>query len=404
MSHTPDNDKNVLIFASETSVSCKFADQICNHLGVIRSKCEILRFNDDESQPQFKESVSNKICVVIACLYQTPERNSNDSFMVLLQMCNALFTSQAKEIIIMSPYTPYARQDKPDDKRSCITSGLFARLLKSSCIDIPVRYITFDLHAGQLSTVFQVAGIRTDNLHSEAHMIAYVKEVIFKELGTTSDDVVVVAPDAGAIKRAKRVARDDTGLSCGYAYMDKTRAKAGVVESVTLVGDVKNKYAIVVDDMCDTGGTLCKSALKLKEEGVLKVIVMVCHGVFSKNALNLLQQCPDIDLIVTTNTCDKSYLLSDPITKGKHDNITYQHVITHPKIHLIDISWLAAEAIRRRIGKESVSELFDMHFTSQKHMSYITRKTRKNSSPSSISSDEEKPNLLEMTYNGTSHS
>jgi ribose-phosphate pyrophosphokinase len=401
MSHTPENSNNVLIFASETPESCKLADQICYHLGVNRSMCEVRRFNDDESQPQFKVSVSNRICVVITSLYQTTERNSNDSFMVLLQMCNALFTSQAKEIIIMSPYTPYARQDKPDDKRSCITSGLFARLIKSSCDDVPVRYITFDLHAGQLSTVFQVAGIRTDNLHSEAHMVTYIKEVILKELGTTTDNIVVVAPDAGAVKRAKRVARDETGLDCGHAHMDKTRSKAGVVDAVAMVGDVKNKYAIVVDDMCDTGGTLCQAALKLKEEGALGVIVMICHGVFSKNALDRLQTCDDINLIVTTNTCDKSYILSDPITKGKHENVTYQYLKTHPKIHMIDISWLAAEAIRRRIGKESLSEVFDMDFTSQKHMDYVMRKIR-SSSPSSTSSDDEKPNLLEMTYNSSS--
>lgn len=385
------DNRNVLIFSSETNESHNFANLICNHLGASLSECEIRRFNDDESQPQFKVSVANKVCVIVAALYQTETRNSNDSVMVLLQMCNALYTSHADEIIIFSPYTPYARQDKPDDKRSCITSGLFAKLLKSACFDVPVRYITFDLHAGQLSTVFFNAGVRNDNLHSEPHMITYIKEVILKELNATSDDIVIVAPDAGAAKRAKRVARDGNGLMCGDAHMDKTRAGAGVIESVTLSGDVKNRYAIIVDDMCDTGGTLCSASRKLMEEGAVGVIVMVCHGVFSKNALEKLQACPDINLVVTTNTCDKSYHMSEPITRGKYDNITYQQLINYPKIHMIDVSWLAAEAIRRRIGKESVSELFDLNFTSQKHMDYVMS-TKPNPE------NDNEMNKLEMTY------
>lgn len=402
MSTLSQDNNNVLIFANETLESNKLASQICEHLGVQKSECVIKRFNDDESQPQFQVSVSNKICVVISCLHQTIDRNSNDEFLVLLQMCNALFTSQAKEIIIMSPYTPYARQDKPDDKRSCITSGLFARLIKAACVDVPVRYITFDLHAGQLCTVFQVAGIRTDNLHTEPHFITFIKKVIFKQPNITNENIVVVAPDAGAAKRAKRVAQDNVGLSCGHAHMDKTRSGAGVVDSVTLVGEVKNKYAIIVDDLCDTGGTLCKSAKKLKEEGVLGVIVMVCHGVFSKNALNTLQNCDDIDLIVTSNTCDKSYDLSEPITVGDNDELTYHTINTHNKINIIDVSWLAAEAIRRRVGKESVAQLFDMNYTSEKHMMKVIEEQEdiKKNKKDNQEVKKEKPNLLEMAYNG----
>jgi ribose-phosphate pyrophosphokinase len=280
-------------------------------------------------------------------------------------MCDALRTSQAKEIIILAPYTPYARQDKPDDKRSCVTSGLFANLINTACGKTPVRYITFDLHAGQLWTVFNSVGVLCDNLHSEAHMITFVKEFIVKKWAINpSNDIMAVAPDGGAAKRAKRFADETDGLNCGYALMDKTRAGAGVIASVSLIGDIKGKHTILSDDMCDTGGTICAAAEKLKEEGAASVTVMFCHGVFSNNALSKLQNTNAIDMVVFTNTCDKSYQLSTETIVGENNDIVFQQLTNYDKCYMIDVTWLAAKAIDCRLSDGSVSELFELKCTS----------------------------------------
>jgi ribose-phosphate pyrophosphokinase len=370
-------ESKFLVFPSESKQSSILAEKIANGLGVEVSRCDVVRFKDDESQPQFKVSVNNKICVVVTSLHQT-DRNSNDNSWVLLQMCNALHTSHAKEIIIVAPYTPYARQDKPDDNRSCVTSGLFAKLLNASCGSTPVRYITLDLHAGQLWTVFNALEVRMDNLHSEPHMISLVKEMVMKKHSICNDDIMVVAPDGGAAKRAKRFADEDTGLNCGYALMDKTRKKAGEVASVSLIGSVKNMHAIIGDDMCDTGGTICRAAEKLKEEGAKSVTVMFCHGVFSGNALKRLQESPAIDMVVFTNTCDKSYNVNEPVTLGEHDNITFSQLVDYPKFYMIDITWLLSQAVKCRLTRGSVSKLFELRCTSEKHMQHLMKDGKKN--------------------------
>lgn len=366
----------VVIFAGETIESHRLADLVCSHLEINKSKCKVARFNDDESQPQFGVSVANKIVVLVSCLHQTSQRNSNDNMMVLFQMCRAAFASQAEQIVVVSPYMPMARQDKPDDKRSCIGAGLFPDLLRAAAKTTPIRFITFDLHAAQISTVFQNSGVLSDNNHTEPHIISYCKEWM-KENKISNNDIVVVGPDAGAVKRAKRVASDGYGLSCGFAFMDKTRRCAGEVASVQLVGDVTGKYCIVVDDMCDTGGTINRAASELISRGATGVTILVCHGVFSKDALDKLSGNKDISQVVFTNTCDKNYALEPYRTVGEHDNIRYAQLAEHPKFQMIDISWLLAETVKRRaISGGSVSELFDTKATSEKHLRYIQQQPR----------------------------
>lgn len=354
-----------LVFAGETPESQTLGKKLCSFLGCELGPSEVVRFKDEESQPRFKESVSNKKCIVVNCLHQTATRNSNDSSFVLFQMCHALHTSQAKEIIVVAPYTAYARQDKPDDNRSCVTSGLFANLLKASCGDTPVRYITFDLHAGQLWTVFKAVGVWMDNLHSEPHMISFIKEVLMEQQNISSDELMVVAPDGGAAKRAKRFAN---GLDCGYALMDKTRARANEVASVSLIGNVKGKHCIIADDMCDTGGTICAASDKLKEEGAASVVVMFGHGVFSGPALDRLQTNDSINMVVFTNTCDKSYEVGEMTTLGDHDNISFQQLKKYPKFFMVDITWLMSQAVKCRLTQGSVSKLFESRCTSEKDM------------------------------------
>jgi ribose-phosphate pyrophosphokinase len=397
-------DDNVLVFAGETPESKQLAEQICEHMGVELSPCNIQRFNDEESQPQFGVSVSNRICVLVVALHQAT-RNSNDNLMVLFQMCEALSASCVKEIIILAPYTPMARQDKPDNNRSCIGSSLYAKLLRAACGLSQVRYITFDLHSGQIAGFFRGANIVNDNLHSEPHIISYIKLVMMKDMSITSKDIVVVAPDGGAAKRARRVASEDYGLNCGFAHMDKVRAGAGEIEAVGLVGDVTGLHAIIVDDMCDTGGTLCAAAEELVKRGAISVSVMVCHGVFSdKNgasAIKKLSDDPNINLVVTTNTCNKNYPLSKGIIVGEHNDITYHMIEDYDKFRIIDITWLAAQAVIRRVGKQSVSDLFKIMATSSKHLAYKQRLEYEKRIKQLVGSNvkgRRTPNLLEKAY------
>lgn len=357
-----------LVFAGETPESQAWAKNLCHFLGCEVAPSEVVRFKDQESQPRLKVSVSNKKCIVVNCLHQTATQNSNDSSFVLFQICHALHTSQAEQIIVVAPYTAYARQDKPDDNRSCVTGGLFPTLLKAACGSTPVRFITFDLHAGQLWTVYKEIGVWMDNLHSEPHMISFVKEVLMKKQFITSNEIMVVAPDAGAAKRATRFADEKTGLNCPYALMSKIRIKANEVASVTLVGDVKGKHCIIPDDMCDTGGTICAAAHKLKEEGAASVVVMFGHGVFSGPALDRLQTNESINMVVFTNTCNKSYEVGQMTTLGDHDNISFQQLKNHPKFFMVDITWLMSQAVKCRLTQGSVSKLFELRCTSEKDM------------------------------------
>lgn len=362
---------NFLVFPGESTESKILANNICKFLGIEPSVCDIKRFKDGETQPQYGESVSGKICIIVTCMRKNPGEQS----MILFQMCDALRTSHAGGILIVSPYTPYARQDKPDDGRSCVTSGLFARLLDKACGKLPVRYMTLDLHAGQLWTVFNTADVLCDNLHSEPHMIAFVKEYLVKIKKIEAELLQVVAPDGGAAKRAKRVAGDNGGLNTGFSLMDKTRKCAGVVDSVELIGGIKGKHAIIPDDMIDTGGTICAAARKLKQEGALTVTVMICHGVFSNDAIERLNAEDAIDMVVFTNTCyDSAYKLNDATVIGEHDDVIFSQLSYFPKFYMIDITWLLAQAVKCRLTRGSVSKLFELKCTSEKNMIVKTTK------------------------------
>lgn len=361
------------VFAGETPESESWANLVSHHLqgGVVDSPRKIVRFRDGESQVQLQTSVTNKVCVVVSCLHSTQEFNCNDNMLVLFQMCYAMATSHAKEIIILSPYMPMSRQDKPDDNRSSVGAGLLPILLKTACINTPVRFITFDLHSAQICTAFQSAGVLIDNLHSEPHLISFCANVLFPQKSLTPGSVVVMAPDNGAGKRAKRMSSQ---IGCGYGIMDKTRDGTREVSDVKVIGVVEGKDVLLVDDMCDSGGTICRAAEELMKRGARSITILVCHGVFSCNAIEKLSANKYIESVVFTSSCvRKSYQINGERRRvaGKFDNVVYYQLTDYPGMFMIDTSWLAAEAIRRRIGFESVSELFDLKATSQKHLEHL---------------------------------
>lgn len=251
----------------------------------------------------------------------------NDNLMELLIMISACKYASAQRVTAIIPIYPYARQDKKDKSRAPITAKLVANMLTVAGAD---HIITMDLHASQIQGFFDKP---VDNLYAEPAIIKYIQENC-QDLKST----VIVSPDAGGAKRVTSIAEQ---LGADFALIHKERKKANEVASMTLVGEVEGREAIVVDDIADTCGTLCKAAEKLAEKGATKVTAIVTHGLFSRDAIDKLNKTPALNSVVVTNTCP----LGEKLDRCD-------------KIHVIDVASILAEAIRRTHNGESVSYLF----------------------------------------------
>lgn len=249
----------------------------------------------------------------------------NTALMELCIMIHACKIASAKRITAVIPLFPYARQDKKDKSRAPITAKLVANMIQKSGCD---HVITMDLHASQIQGFFDVP---VDNLYAEPSAILYIR--------THFDlaDVVIVSPDAGGAKRATSIA-DRLGVD--FALFHKERKKANEVSRMVLVGHVKDKVAILVDDMADTCGTLCLAASHLSEAGATKVFAFVTHGILSGNALKAVEES-SLEKLIVTNTLPQ------------HENQA-----ACKKIEVIDIGKVLGEVIRRSHYGESVSKLF----------------------------------------------
>jgi len=250
----------------------------------------------------------------------------NTSLMELCIMIHACKIASAKRITAVLPLFPYARQDKKDKSRAPITAKLVANMIQRAGCD---HVITMDLHASQIQGFFDVP---VDNLFAEPSTILYIRTHF------NLDNVVIVSPDAGGAKRATSIA-DRLGVD--FALFHKERKKANEVSRMVLVGHVKDKVAILVDDMADTCGTLCLAAQHLSEAGVGKVYAIVTHGILSGNALKSIEESA-LEKLIVTNTLPQT---------GNQAQCK--------KIDVIDIGAVLGEVIRRSHYGESVSKLFD---------------------------------------------
>ena len=245
--------------------------------------------------------------------------------MELLIIIAACKTASARRITAVIPNFPYARQDKKDKSRAPITARLMANMLQTAGCN---HVITMDLHASQIQGFFNVP---VDNLYAEPSTLKWIRD----HLDVKS--AVIVSPDAGGAKRATSIA---DRLDLGFALIHKERPRAGEVSRMVLVGDVKGKIAILVDDMADTCGTLAKAAGTVMEHGAREVVAIVTHGILSGNAIETLNGS-QLSKVVVTNTVpheEKKKLCG--------------------KLETIDISSTIAEACRRTHNGESVSYLF----------------------------------------------
>ena len=311
---------NIKIFSGSSHPD--LAQRLCSRLGIETGKVVAKKFSNMETSVEIGESVRGEDVYII----QSGCGELNDNLMELLIMINACKIASAGHVTAVIPCYPYARQDKRDKSRAPITAKLVANMLSVAGTD---QIITMDLHASQVQGFFDIP---VDNLYAEPAVLKWIKENI-----SEWRSACIVSPDAGGAKRVTAIA---DRLNVEFALIHKERKKANEVAGMTLVGDVKDRVAILVDDMADTCGTICFAAEKLEEAGATKVYAILTHGIFSGPALNRIN-----------DACFEAVVVTNTIPQDKHMNDCQ-------KIQCIDVSMMFAEAIRRNHNGESVSYLF----------------------------------------------
>ncbi|MFC1521070.1 ribose-phosphate pyrophosphokinase [Elusimicrobiota bacterium] len=298
----------------------RLALEIGRYLKIPLGNADVTRFADGEVHVMIKENVRGKDCFVLQGI--APPVNEN--LMELLVMLDALRRASAGKITAVIPYFGYARADRKAQPRTPITAKLVANILASSGAS---RVITVDLHAGQIQGFFDIP---LDHLFVTKVLLSHLIKRHIK-------DVVVVSPDVGGVERARYFAKV---LKCQLAFVDKRRPRANEANVYNVVGQVKGKQAVIVDDIIDTGGTLTKVAKALMKRGASSCSALISHGLLTRNALNNIEQSALSELVLT-NSID----LSEKISKSK-------------KIRTVSIAGLLGEAIRRNHCGESISELY----------------------------------------------
>ncbi|KAM3961648.1 ribose-phosphate pyrophosphokinase 2 [Aphomia sociella] len=311
---------NIKVFTGSSHPD--IAQKISSRLGLTLGKATTKKFSNKETNVEIGESVRGEDVYIV----QSGCGEINDNLMELFIMINACKIASASRVTAVIPSFPYSRQDKKEKCRAPIAAKLLANLISVAGAD---HVITIDLHSSQIQGFFNIP---VDNLYAEPAITKWIKENI-PEWSTS----VMVSPDAGGAKRMTAIA---DRLDIDFAIIHKERQRANQGDSTVLVGDVKNRTAIMVDDLADTCDTIIKAADKLQEAGANKIYAILTHGVFAGDAIEKINaSC--LEAIVVTNT----------IPQDKHMKIC-------PKLQTIDISVMLAEAIRRTHYAESVSYLF----------------------------------------------
>lgn len=262
----------------------ELTERICRHLGLDSGLVVTTKFKNMETLVEVGESVRGQDVYIV----QSGCGEVNDNLMEMLIMINTCKIASAQRVTAVIPCFPYARQDKKDKSRAPITAKLVANMLSTAGAD---HVITMDLHSSQIQGFFDKP---VDNLYAEPAIVHWIKENI-----SEWRECIIVSPDAGGAKRAASLA---DRLNVDFALIHKERKKAGKQEeSSTLVGNVKNKTAILVDDMADTCGTICQAAEKLTEGGAYKIYAILTHGILSGPALSRVCAA-NFESVVVTNT------------------------------------------------------------------------------------------------------
>jgi ribose-phosphate pyrophosphokinase len=305
------------------------AEAIARRISVYRggdmplTDARVERFSDKEIYVEIHENVRGEDVFIV----QSTAYPANDNLMEMLIMTDALRRASARRITAVMPYFGYARQDRKTSARTPITAKLVANLIEKAGVD---RVLTMDLHAGQIQGFFDLP---VDNLYA-APVFALDIRHRFKGV----DNLQVVSPDVGGVVRARDIAKR---IGAGLAIVDKRRSRPGEVESMTIIGEVEGKTCIIVDDICDTAGTLCKAAELLMEHGAEEVHAYISHGVLSGPAPERV-----------SGSVLKSLVVTDSIDQP-------EAVRAAPNIRTVSVAPMFAQAVLNVGNDTSVSSLFD---------------------------------------------
>ena len=313
------NKKKMKLLACNSNLA--LSEEIATTLNIPLTKASIKKFSDEEIFVEVNENVRGQDVYVI----QSTSKPANDNLVELLVCIDALKRASAKQITAVIPYFGYARQDRKPGPRTPISAKLVANLITKSGAD---RVLTIDLHAGQIQGFFDIP---VDNLYAAPILLEDIKK------NYDLDRTVIISPDVGGVVRARYIANR---LNIGLAIVDKRREVANISEVLNIIGDVKEKNCILIDDIVDTAGTLTNAGEALLNVGAKTVSAYVSHGVLSGNALEKIKKSV-LTEIVTTNT------ISNLLSEDKN------------KIRRLSVAPLIAEAVKRIDNHSSVSSLFN---------------------------------------------
>ncbi|GAC1544126.1 MAG: ribose-phosphate pyrophosphokinase [Myxococcales bacterium] len=314
------NGTDFVVFSGNSNQP--LAREICDYLKMPLGKCEVGKFSDGEIQIEIGENVRGRDVFLV----QSTSTPVNDHLMEMLIMIDAARRASAASITAVMPYFGYARQDRKVAPRTPITARLIADLVTSAGAD---RFVSMDLHAGQIQGFFDMP---SDHLYAAPVFLDHMRKRF-----PDPAEVVVISPDAGGVERARAMAKR---LGCTLAIVDKRRTKPNVAEVMNLIGDVKGKSCLMLDDMVDTAGTLTQGAKAAIEHGARRVVAYAIHGVLSGPAIQRIDESA-LEEVVVTNTVQ----LSPGARACK-------------KITQLSVARIFGEAIRRIHTAESLSSLF----------------------------------------------
>ncbi len=299
----------------------ELAQKVVERLDIPMGKAVVGRFSDGEVNVEIQENVRGKDVFII----QSTCAPTNDNLMELIVLADALRRASASRVTAVVPYFGYARQDRrPRSARVAISARVVADMISAVGID---RVLTVDLHADQIQGFFDSP---VDNVYGSPVLLDDIVDQQY-------DNIMVVSPDVGGVVRARAIAKQ---LDCDLAIIDKRRERANESQVMNIIGDVEGRTCILVDDMCDTAGTLCKAAKALKDNGAAKVYAYATHPVLSGPAVQNLNNS-ELDELVVTDTI--------PLSDAARDC---------PKVRQLTLAPMLAEAVRRVCNEESISAMF----------------------------------------------
>lgn len=313
-------NKTLTIFGGNSNSS--LTKDVAQYVGMAVGDARVDRFSDGEIFVEIGENVRNVNCFIVQSTCSPPNRN----LMELLIMIDALKRASAGSIVAIIPYFGYARQDRKVKPRTPISAKLCADLIVAAGA---TRVLSVDLHAGQIQGFFNIP---FDHLFATPVLIDKLERE-----GLRGEDTVIVSPDAGGVERARAYSKK---LGCGLAIIDKRRDKPNVSQVHHLIGDVRNKKAILVDDMIDTAGTLCNAAAAVKEQGATEVYAAATHGVLSGPALERLNNSV-LDKVWVTDTIAQE-----------------ERTMRCDRLEVLSLGALLGEAVKRIHHGDSISSLF----------------------------------------------